>query len=228
MIFDYSNRSVLRNSLFKGLDKSCFNKYFNTKNFYVAKEGEIIYTNGDESAFLYLIIGGEIKIKLWGKKEFVNRYLFDFFGEYEILQSTKRRSSAMAMKDTLIYKIKSELLRKLCSANTKISSNLKGKYEIDNTKLGEALDDEIILPLPIDEIHPENESILSNNEIKKEPVTEISEAELDLIVQNLKSHQEFKSVMKKVGKVDGDEYLKQELIEDSDSDEWQFVPENGK
>ena len=136
MIFDYSNRSVLRNSLFKGLDKSCFNKYFNTKNFYVAKEGEIIYTNGDESAFLYLIIGGEIKIKLWGKKEFVNRYLFDFFGEYEILQSTKRKSSAMAMKETLVYKIKSELLRKLCSANTKINSNLKGKYETDNTKLG--------------------------------------------------------------------------------------------
>ena len=82
--------------------------------------------------------------------------------------------------------------------------------------------------MPIDEIQPDNESILSKKEKKKEPVTEISEEELDLIVQNLKCHQEFKSVMKKVGKVDGDEYLKQELIEDSDSDEWQFVPEKGK
>ena len=70
--------------------------------------------------------------------------------------------------------------------------------------------------------------ILSEEEIKNELVTEVSEDELDLIVQDLKSKQEFKNVMKKVGKVDGDENLKKELIEDADSEEWQFVSEKDK
>ena len=110
MIADQNIRSVLKNSLFKGVDASCFKWHYNSKNFFLAKEGDIIYATGEESDFLYLIIQGEIKIKVSSKKQFINRYLFDFFGDNEILKSSKRESSAMALQETLIYKISSELL----------------------------------------------------------------------------------------------------------------------
>ena len=228
MIADQNIRSVLKNSLFKGVDARCFKWHYNSKNFFLAKEGDIIYATGEESDFLYLIIQGEIKIKVSSKKQFINRYLFDFFGDNEILKSSKRESSAMALQETLIYKIRSELLHKLCLSNSRINSNLKGKYESDNSEEVENPLEKNILEPSLSTEKEGVDVILSEEEIKNELVTEVSEDELDLIVQDLKSKQEFKNVMKKVGKVDGDENLKKELIEDTDSEEWQFVSEKDK
>jgi CRP-like cAMP-binding protein len=225
VIADYNIRSVLNNDLFKGVDPSCFNWHYNTKNFFIAKEGDIIYATGEESNFIYLIIQGEIKIKVSGKKKFINRYLFDFFGDYEILQSSERKSSAMALQESLIYKISSELLHKLCLSNSRLNSNLNRKHKSENTEEIKNRQENILEPVSIME-QKNAPVILLEEEIKKELVKEISEDELDLIVQDLKSKQEFKSVMKKVGKVDGDENLKKELIEDADFEEWEFASEN--
>lgn len=223
MLFDDSIDSVLKNSLFKGLDRSCFKKYFNYKNFYIAKEGEIIYSNGDESLFLYLIIQGEVKIKLTVAKKFIDRYLFDYFGELEILKSTKRISSAMAMKDTLIYKIDSKLLKELCLSNSRVNSNIKNKYKGDDERLEkEKLSEEMNLPLPVLDDQPVIEELIMPNEIN----TELSEEELDIILMKQKSQKQFKIVMKQVGKINGDEKLKTEILQDSsDSSEWQIVSE---
>lgn len=225
-MYDQSINSVQKNSLFKGLDRSYFKKYYNFKNFYLAKEGEIFYSNDDESLFLYLIIQGEVRIKLAGKKKFIDRYLFDYFGELEILKSSKRISSAMAMKDTLIYKIDSELLRELCMSNSRINANLKSKYKCDDEELEkEKHTEEMILPLPILDQQPMLDELIMSNEINiSEFSTELSEEELDLILMEQKSQKQFRNVMKQVGKLDGDELLKIGLIEDlSDSSEWQIV-----
>ena len=228
VIFDDSIDSVLKNSLFKGLDRSCFKKYFNYKNFYIAKEGEIIYSNDDESLFLYLIIQGEVKIKLTGIKKFIDRYLFDYFGEIEILKSTKRISSALAMKDTLIYKIDSKVLMELCLSNSRIKGNLENKYTGDDEELEkEKLSEEMILPLPVlDDQSVIEELIMSNEIINNKLNTELSEEELDFILMKQKSQKQFKIVMKQVGKINGDEKLKTEILQDSsDSSEWQIVSE---
>lgn len=228
MIFDDSIDSVLKNSLFKGLDRSCFKKYFNYKNFYIAKEGEIIYSNDDESLFLYLIIQGEVKIKLTGIKKFIDRYLFDYFGEIEILKSTKRISSALAMKDTLIYKIDSKVLMELCLSNSRIKGNLENKYTGDDEELEkEKLSEEMILPLPVLDDQPVIEELIMSNEIINNKLnTELSEEELDFILMKQKSQKQFKIVMKQVGKINGDEKLKTEILQDSsDSSEWQIVSE---
>lgn len=231
VIFDDSIDSVLKNSLFKGLDRSCFKKYFNYKNFYIAKEGEIIYSNDDESLFLYLIIQGEVKIKLTGIKKFIDRYLFDYFGEIEILKSTKRISSALAMKDTLIYKIDSKVLMELCLSNSRIKGNLENKYTGDDEELEkEKLSEEMILPLPVLDDQPVIEELIMSNEIINNKLnTELSEEELDFILMKQKSQKQFKIVMKQVGKINGDEKLKTEILQDSsDYSEWQIVSEESK
>lgn len=228
MIADQNIQSVMKNSLLQGVEKSFLKKYYSSRNFFVAQKGDIIYAAGEESLYLYLIIQGEIKIKLANKKIFISRYLFDFFGDFEILKSSKRESSAMAIQETLIYKIDSDLLHKMCLLNSRINSNLNGKYESDNSEeFQNPLEEDLLAPV-LSEGQENADVILSEEDIKKEIVTYLSEDELDLIVQDLKSKQEFKSVMKKVGKLNGDEKLKKEFIDDSDSEVWQFVSEDDK
>ncbi|HEX7357288.1 MAG TPA: hypothetical protein VF270_06250, partial [Ignavibacteriaceae bacterium] len=136
--------------------------------------------------------------------------------------------SAMAIQETLIYKIDSDLLHKMCLLNSRINSNLNGKYESDNSEeFQNPLEEDLLAPV-LSEGQENADVILSEEDIKKEIVTYLSEDELDLIVQDLKSKQEFKSVMKKVGKLNGDEKLKKEFIDDSDSEVWQFVSEDDK
>lgn len=228
MLADQNLQSVMKNSLLQGVEKSFFKKHYSYRNFFVAKKGDIIYATGEEALYLYLIIQGEIKIKLANKKIFINRFLFDFFGDYEILKSSKRESSAMALQETLIYKIDLDLLHKLCLTNSRINSNLNGKYESDNSEEFENSFEEDLLAPVLSEEQQVVDVILSEADIKKDTVAYLSDDELDLIVQDLKCKQEFKSVMKKVGKLNGDEKLKKEFIDDTDSEVWQFVSEDDK
>lgn len=224
MISEYNFRTVLRNNLFKGMDQSDLKKYYNPKNFYIAKDGEIIYTNGEESSFLYLIIQGEIRIKVSGKKELVNRYLYDFFGEYEILQASKRKSSAVAMTETILYKIDFELLHELCLAFIRINRNLKNRYESeDKIQFGSNINEGTLTITTIEEI-TDNELIIPDELYHNEISTELSEDELNAILEKQKTQQEFKSVMKNVGKIENNEELTKEILGDlSDSDEWRLI-----
>lgn len=223
MISEYNFRTVLRNNLFKGMDQYSLKKYYNPKYFYIAKDGEIIYTNGEESSFLYLIIQGEIRIKVSGKKELVNRYLFDFFGEYEILQASKRKSCAVAITETILYKIDFDLLHKLCLSFIRINRNLRNRNESeDKIQSGLNINDGILTIPAIEEI-AENELIIPDELYQKELSTELSEDELNAILDKQKTHQEFRNVMKSVGKIESNEELTKEILGDiADSDEIQI------
>jgi len=220
IISEYNFKSVFRNNLFKGMDQYSLKKYYNPKNFYIAKDGEIIYTNGEESAFLYLIIQGEIRIKVSGKKELVNRYLYDFFGEMEILQSNKRKSCAVAMTETILYKIDFELLHELCLAFIRINRNLKNRYEIEDNIHSDLKINESTLAISTEEESPENELLIPEEIFNDELSAELSEDELDAILKKQKTQQEFKNVMKRVGKIENNEELTKQILGDlSDSDE---------
>ena len=220
IISEYNSKSVFRNNLFKGMDHYSLKKYYNPKNIYIAKEGEIIYTNGEESTFLYLIIQGEIRIKVSGKKELVNRYLYDFFGEMEILQAGKRKSCAVAMTETILYKIDFELLHELCIAFIRINRNLKNRYEIEDNIRSDIKINESTLAVSTEEDSPENELLIPDEIFNDELSAELSEDELDAILAKQKTQQEFKNVMKRVGKIENNEELTKQILGDlSDSDE---------
>lgn len=227
MISEYNFRTVLRNNLFKGMDHYSLKKYYNPKYFYIAKDGEIIYTNGEESSFLYLIIQGEIRIKVSGKKELANRYLYDFFGEYEILQASKRKSCAVAMTETILYKIDFDLLHKLCLSFIRINRNLRNRYESEaKVQSGSYINDGTLTIPTVEEI-TENELIIPVELYHDEMSTELSEDELNAILEKQKTQQEFKSVMKNVGKIENNEELSKEILGDlSDSDEIRISSEN--
>ncbi|MBP9119988.1 MAG: cyclic nucleotide-binding domain-containing protein, partial [Ignavibacterium sp.] len=111
-----SNKSieaVKSNDLFKGLDFASLNIPFDTKNFLEFKEGDLIYSSGQPSNFVYLLINGEVKVKLNSIKRLFFKSPNEFFGETEVMQKEQRSSSALANSDCLIYKIDESLVSKL-------------------------------------------------------------------------------------------------------------------
>ena len=114
--------SVKANDLFKGLDFDSLNIPFDVKNFIEFKEGDLIYSSGQPSDFAYLLIDGEVKIKLNAIKRLFFKSPNEFFGETEVLQNEPRNSSAVANKDCLIYKIEENLFNKFHNESSSLSS----------------------------------------------------------------------------------------------------------
>ena len=120
-------KMVGSNTLFKGISKDFLKTVIKPKNYFGVKEGTIIYTKGDESTELYLIVEGEVKIKFCDKNKVEHRFITDFFGEDELLNKDKRASHAVANHDSILYTINSEELQDLVQQQSKISENLNKK-----------------------------------------------------------------------------------------------------
>ena len=116
--------SIKSNDLFKGLDFTSLNIPFDAKNFLEFKEGDLIYSSGQPSDFVCLIVNGEVKLKLNSIKRLFFKSPNEFFGESEVLEKTPRSSSALANSDCLIYKIDESLFNKLMSDSPSFSGNL--------------------------------------------------------------------------------------------------------
>jgi signal transduction histidine kinase len=116
--------SIKSNDLFKELDFASLNIPFDAKNFLEFKEGDLIYSSGHSSDFVYLIVNGEVKLKLNSIKRLFFKSPNEFFGESEVLEKTPRSSSALANSDCLIYKIDESLFNKLMSDSPSFSGNL--------------------------------------------------------------------------------------------------------
>ncbi|RKY93337.1 MAG: hypothetical protein DRQ01_04970 [Ignavibacteriae bacterium] len=124
-------KEITVNKLFAGVSETLILSFFNQESFSGLKEGEVIYQSGDESKYLYLLLRGEVKIKYPRVNYVSNRGFNDFFGEKEIVDETRRISSAVANSNCLIYKIEKKLFRKLISRNPTLNSNLENYGEIN-------------------------------------------------------------------------------------------------
>ena len=82
----------------------------------------MIYSSGQPSDFVYLLIDGEVKIKLNAIKRLFFKSPNEFFGETEVLQNEPRNSSAVANKDCLIYKIEENLFNKFHNESSSLSA----------------------------------------------------------------------------------------------------------
>jgi hypothetical protein len=114
--------SIKTNDLFKVLDFESLNIPFDAKYFMEFKEGDLIYSSGQPSDFAYLLIDGEVKIKLNAIKRLFFKSPNEFFGETEVLQNEPRNSSALANKDCLIYKIEGNLFSKFFNQSSSLNA----------------------------------------------------------------------------------------------------------
>jgi len=140
MIVDVHLINLLkRNVLFHSVDQSIVDTFINLKNFFVAKEGTLLYSDTDDSTSVFLIVEGEVKIKFPDGKKIKFKYLLDFFGEKEILDNSPRISSAIANKECILYRMSRDELNSLILDYPIIHDNFKkGGYK-QNPKLGETL-----------------------------------------------------------------------------------------
>lgn len=128
MIVDGERIRLLKtNSLFKGVAETTLKPYLKPKYFFEVKEGEIIYTGGDGSAELYLIVEGEVKIKSSDSRDVKHKYLSDFFGEEEIIKGGERTSCAVANTNCVLFKINSSEFKTLSTIESKILENINSR-----------------------------------------------------------------------------------------------------
>ena len=128
----YSTREIKNNRLFTGVKESVFASSFDAKEIREAREGEILYKTGDASNAVYLIIKGEVKVKFASHGYVSAKIQNDFFGEKELIEETKRISSAMAFSKLVYYKLDKTLLGKIIKKSALIEENLKnfGEFKL--------------------------------------------------------------------------------------------------
>ncbi|MDP2365231.1 MAG: cyclic nucleotide-binding domain-containing protein, partial [Ignavibacteria bacterium] len=129
--------AIKSNNLFKGVDFTSLNFPFDAKNFEELKEGDLIYSAGQPADFIYLLINGEVKVKLASIKKLFFKSSNDFFGDSEFLKNTERNSSALANSDCVLYKIDSALLSRLLNDSSSLRANLLFDRKPDDEKSDE-------------------------------------------------------------------------------------------
>jgi signal transduction histidine kinase len=120
-------QDIKNNKLFSGIKDSVLTSFFDQKEIKEAREGEIIYKTGDQSNALYLIIKGDIRVKFSSNNYVSNRIFNDFFGEKELIDETRRISSAVAFSKIIYYRLDKAILKNIIAKNPTIESNIK-KY----------------------------------------------------------------------------------------------------
>ena len=120
------------NRLFSGIDASKLKMKIRQNNFHSFIEGDVIYQKGDGSENIYLIIDGEVKLKIHSTDSGQNIFRKgknDFFGELELFEKTPRNSSAVANTECILYSLTRQELYELISSDKKINKNIKGEVE---------------------------------------------------------------------------------------------------
>jgi signal transduction histidine kinase len=120
-------QDIKNNKLFTGIKDSVLTSFFDQKEIKEAREGEIIYKTGDQSNAIYLIIKGDIRVKFSANNYVSNRIFNDFFGEKELIDDTRRISSAVAFSKLVYYRLDKAVYKNLVAKNPVIGNNLK-KY----------------------------------------------------------------------------------------------------
>ena len=128
MIVDKDLQNLLTtNSMFNGVSREQLKSFIKPKNFVQIEDGKIIYSKEEPADEIYLIVQGEVKIKKAEGKNIEYKYITDYFGEEEVEQTQMRTSTAIANKDTILYKISSEELKNLTEGISQVSNNLNHK-----------------------------------------------------------------------------------------------------
>lgn len=166
MLQNRTSLELKTNQIFLGIKETLVSSIFNPKKFIQFNEGNIIYQNGDSSNGLYLIIKGDVKIKYSNSNYISNKGVNQFFGEKEILEDTKRISSAVANRNTVLYLLDRNLFKRLYTNYREVKNNIEqfGELEIPEMQVEQKVN------LRINEnSKPISFKAVSSNEIKEQP-----------------------------------------------------------
>ncbi len=141
-----SNKELKLNKIFTGIDESTVNLIFKNDNFREVSEGEIIYQTGDEAKYLYLVIRGDVKIKFPSHHYISNKIFNEFFGEKELIDNTRRISSAVADSRCLLYLIDKKQFEVLSSKHPKFKQNIFSYGEVELPELQPGATNELTFP----------------------------------------------------------------------------------
>jgi hypothetical protein len=155
-MFQNKNISGVReNKLFADVDFSGIKLKTNPKDILTFSEGSIIYRPGDETNFIYLILNGEVKVKIPGGTNRATKVFkvgkLDFFGEKEALENLPRNSSAVAESECSIFPVKKNIILDYSNKSKNLLSNLYRKNDpnaidiITNTPAQESVNPDFIL-----------------------------------------------------------------------------------
>jgi len=105
-VTDNDKRTALSKShLCNGMDSSevqVILKYFQG---YQIENGSVIYTEGDEEAFLFLIISGDVHVVKDDNKVISKLSAGETVGEMTIIDQLPRSANAVAASDVIVYAI---------------------------------------------------------------------------------------------------------------------------
>ena len=121
MNMNINPKIVFSNRLFQNVLPGDIRLNIQSQNFLEVNEGDIIYKADDDSSSLYLLIKGQVKIKFYGGFRDLSitfKSDNDFFGENEILEKIPRKSTAMAIEQSLLYVISGKELKELAQNKT--------------------------------------------------------------------------------------------------------------
>lgn len=118
---------LINNKLFEGANANSIKFNIHQNNFLSFREGDVIFQSNDNSENIYLIVDGEIKLKIpnpSGSAIIYQKGKNDFFGEMELSERTPRKSSAVANTDCVIYCLSRKELYELLSRNKTLKKNI--------------------------------------------------------------------------------------------------------
>ena len=119
-----------KNKLLKAVDEAVINTFFDPRELKEKREGEIIYKTGDDCSGIFLLIKGEVRVKYSSNNYVSRKQSNDFFGEKELIENTRRISSAVAFSRVYYYQIDKNLFNKLIQKNSAFNKNITTLGEI--------------------------------------------------------------------------------------------------
>jgi signal transduction histidine kinase len=127
---------LIKNLLFTGVDPQAIKINLLQSNFLPFKEGDIIFQAGDKSEYLYLILDGEVKLKInssGSSSSIREKEKNDFFGDLEIIDNIPRKSSAVANTDCVLYKLSQKEIFDLISVHSVIKDTIAAEKGDDSS-----------------------------------------------------------------------------------------------
>jgi signal transduction histidine kinase len=127
---------IYGNRLFQNVPSEIISLTFSSECLLEVEEDAVIYKNGDGDNSIYLILEGQVKIKVYdssSRSSLINKFVNEFFGEIEFLEKIPRKSTAMAVKKSLLYILDGKAIDALIK-NQIINSNLSAENYSDEIR----------------------------------------------------------------------------------------------
>jgi len=106
----------------------CFNGLLEDEYFKVlgmctsaaAKEGDVLFKQGDGGSSMYILLAGEMKIQVEGIGVVHTMQAGEIVGEISLVKNVKRTASVMASKDCVLLQLYSEIFHEVIKKQPRI------------------------------------------------------------------------------------------------------------